>query len=135
MIPKLTGNLFRAGRALAGLTRTDLASRSGLSPDVLRSWEISSESIVPAQYQILCRAIDALEAEASALPRVACICNALHRPAPSFTAREPRHERSWKPNEFAASPDEEFCGRWIGVPKLAVSRLPSAEREKTLQAI
>ena len=61
MIPKLTGNLFRAGRALAGLTRDDLASRSGLSRDVLRRWEISSESIVPAQYQMLCRAIDALE--------------------------------------------------------------------------
>ena len=29
-------------------------------------------------------------------------------------------------NDFAASPDEEF---------VAVSRLPSAEREKTLQAI
>jgi len=63
MIPKLTGNLFRAGRALAGLTRDDLANRSGLSRDVLRSWEISSESIVPAQYQMLCRAIEALEAE------------------------------------------------------------------------
>ena len=63
MIPKLTGNLFRAGRALAGLTRDDLASRAGLSRDVLRSWEISSESIVPAQYQMLCRAIEALEAE------------------------------------------------------------------------
>jgi transcriptional regulator with XRE-family HTH domain len=37
MIPKLTGNLFRAGRALAGLTRDDLANRSGLSRDVLRS--------------------------------------------------------------------------------------------------
>jgi hypothetical protein len=49
MIPKLTGNLFRAGRALAGLTRDDLANRSGLSRDVLRTWEISSESIVPAQ--------------------------------------------------------------------------------------
>jgi transcriptional regulator with XRE-family HTH domain len=61
MIPKLTGNLFRAGRALAGLTRTNLASRSGLSADVLRSWEGSSESIVPAQYQMLCRAIEALE--------------------------------------------------------------------------
>src|SRR5215470_1820941 len=59
MIPKLTGNLFRAGRALAGLTRDDLASRSGLSRDVLRSWEISSESLVPAQYQMLCRAIEA----------------------------------------------------------------------------
>ena len=33
-IPKLTGNLFRAGRALAGLTRDDLASRAGLS----QSW-------------------------------------------------------------------------------------------------
>jgi transcriptional regulator with XRE-family HTH domain len=63
MIPRLTGNLFRAGRALAGLTRDDLASRSGLSRDVLRTWEISSESIVPAQYQMLCRAIEALEAE------------------------------------------------------------------------
>ena len=62
-IPKLTGNLFRAGRALAGLTRDDLASRAGLSRDVLRSWEVSSDSIVPAQYQTLCRAIDALEAE------------------------------------------------------------------------
>jgi transcriptional regulator with XRE-family HTH domain len=63
MIPKLTGNLFRAGRALAGLTRDDLASRAGLSRDVLRTWEVSSESIVPAQYQMLCRAIEALEAE------------------------------------------------------------------------
>jgi transcriptional regulator with XRE-family HTH domain len=63
MIPKLTGNLFRAGRALAGLTREDLATRARLSADVLRTWEISSESLVPAQYQMLCRAIEALEAE------------------------------------------------------------------------
>jgi transcriptional regulator with XRE-family HTH domain len=63
MIPKLTGNLFRAGRALAGLTRDDLASRARLSADVLRTWEISSDGIVPAQYQMLCRAIDALEHE------------------------------------------------------------------------
>jgi hypothetical protein len=34
-----------------------------LSSDVLRSWEVSSDSIVPAQYQMLCRAIEALEAE------------------------------------------------------------------------
>jgi len=63
VIPKLTGNLFRAGRALAGLTRDDLAIRAGLSRDVLRTWEVSSDSVVPAQYQMLCRAIDALEAE------------------------------------------------------------------------
>jgi hypothetical protein len=36
-LPKLTGNLFRAGRALAGLTRDDLANRAGLSRDVLRN--------------------------------------------------------------------------------------------------
>jgi transcriptional regulator with XRE-family HTH domain len=84
MIPKLTGNLFRAGRALAGLTRDELGARANLSRDVLRSWEISSESIVPAQYQMLCRAVDALEArKACALPRAACICSA--RPAPAST--------------------------------------------------
>jgi len=60
-LPKLTGNQFRAGRALAGFTRDDLASRAGLSRDVLRSWEASSDSIVPAQYQPLCRAIGVLE--------------------------------------------------------------------------
>jgi DNA-binding XRE family transcriptional regulator len=60
-LPKLTGYLFRAGRALAGLTRDDLANRAGLSRDVLRTWEVSSDSIVPAQYQMLCRAIEALE--------------------------------------------------------------------------
>jgi transcriptional regulator with XRE-family HTH domain len=64
MIPtKLTGNLFRAGRALAGLTRDDLADRAGLSRDVLRTWEVSSYSVVPAQFQLLGRALDVLEAE------------------------------------------------------------------------
>src|SRR5262249_51071782 len=48
MIPKLTGNLLRAGRALAGFTRDDLAARTGLSRDVLRSWEVSSAAIIPA---------------------------------------------------------------------------------------
>jgi transcriptional regulator with XRE-family HTH domain len=64
MIPtKLTGNLFRAGRALAGLTRDDLADRAGLSRDVLRTWEVSSDGVVPAQFQLLGRALDVLEAE------------------------------------------------------------------------
>src|SRR5262244_3884987 len=92
MIPKLTGNLFRAGRALAGLTRTDLASRSGLSPDVLRTWEISSESVVPAQYQMLCRAIEALEAEGVRFTPTASACSAPLRPALSFTPRELQHD-------------------------------------------
>jgi len=60
-IPKLTGNQFRAARSLAGLTRDQLADRSGLSRDVLRSWEVSSDTIIPAQYQFLCKAVDALE--------------------------------------------------------------------------
>ena len=60
---RITGNLFHAGRALAGLTRDDLASRARLSRDVLYSWETSSNALVPAQYQMLCRALDVLEAE------------------------------------------------------------------------
>jgi DNA-binding XRE family transcriptional regulator len=63
MIPtNLTGNLLRAGRSLARLTRDDLANRAGLSRDVLGTWEVSSDRVVPAQYQTLCRAIEALEA-------------------------------------------------------------------------
>jgi transcriptional regulator with XRE-family HTH domain len=66
MIPKLTGNLLRAGRALAGLTRDDLAARTGLSRDVLRSWEISSEAIVPAAtYSHLCRVVAVLAGESA----------------------------------------------------------------------
>jgi transcriptional regulator with XRE-family HTH domain len=60
---RITGNLFHAARALAGLTRDDLASRARLSRDVLYSWETSSAALVPAQYQMLCRALDVLEAE------------------------------------------------------------------------
>jgi transcriptional regulator with XRE-family HTH domain len=82
IVTKLTGNLFRAGRALAGLTRDDLADRAGLSRDVLRSWEVSSHNLVPAQYQLLCRALDALEAEG-----VVFVDGGVHlqRPAPTGT--------------------------------------------------
>jgi hypothetical protein len=69
MIPtKLTGNLFRAGRALAGLTRDDLADRAGLSRDVLRTWEVSSHSVVPAQFQLLGRAISSISQRKAFLP-------------------------------------------------------------------
>jgi transcriptional regulator with XRE-family HTH domain len=80
--PKVTGNLFRAGRALAGLTRDDLASRAGMSRDVLRDWEVSSAAIVPAQYQVLCRAIEALEAEGVCFSETGVH---LQRPAPVGT--------------------------------------------------
>jgi transcriptional regulator with XRE-family HTH domain len=84
MIPtKLSGSLFRAGRALAGLSRDDLAVRAGLSRDVLRSWEVSSHSLIPAQYQLLCRAVNVLEAEG-----VVFVNDGVHlqRPAPIASA-------------------------------------------------
>jgi transcriptional regulator with XRE-family HTH domain len=81
----ITGNLFRAGRALAGLTRDALADRAGLSRDVLRSWEVSSESIIPAQYRMLIRAIDALEAEGIVFSRDGV---QLQRPAGTITPSE-----------------------------------------------
>jgi hypothetical protein len=48
---------------LCGITRDQLATQSGLSRDVLRSWEVSSDHIIPAQYVYLCKATEALEAE------------------------------------------------------------------------
>jgi hypothetical protein len=46
-----TADVDEAARFWAGLTRDELATRAGLSRDVPSSWEVSSESIVPAQYQ------------------------------------------------------------------------------------
>ena len=63
MIPRLTGNLFRAGRALAGLTRDDLANRASLCRHSIRKWETSSHAIPGAMYSHLCRALDVLEGE------------------------------------------------------------------------
>jgi hypothetical protein len=53
-----------------------------------------SSTIVPAQYQTLCRAIEALEAEGIRFSDGGGICSAPRRlgAAPSFTAREPQHE-------------------------------------------
>jgi DNA-binding XRE family transcriptional regulator len=55
MIPKLTGSLFRAGRALAGLTRDDLANRAGISRDVLRIWEHDALLVCPLRTPALWR--------------------------------------------------------------------------------
>src|SRR5262249_2851649 len=68
MVTKLTGSLLRAGRALVGISRDELASRTGLSRDAIRDWERSSDAIVPAQYQMLIRAITALEHEGRSPP-------------------------------------------------------------------
>jgi DNA-binding XRE family transcriptional regulator len=62
MIPKITGTMLRACRVFAHLNQDQLAHRAGVSRDCLRTWEKSSDDIVPAQYGALCRVIAALEA-------------------------------------------------------------------------
>jgi len=59
---RLTGLQLAAGRVLAGLSRQELAERSGLSYHSIRAWEHSSDSIPEATYSHLCRAVDVLEA-------------------------------------------------------------------------
>jgi transcriptional regulator with XRE-family HTH domain len=59
---RLTGAQLAAGRALACLSRYELAERAGLSYHSIRAWERSSNSIPEATYSHLCRAVEALEA-------------------------------------------------------------------------
>jgi hypothetical protein len=59
---RLTGSQLAAGRALASLSRQELAQRAGLSYHSIRAWERSSNSIPEATYSHLCRAVEALEA-------------------------------------------------------------------------
>ena len=59
---RLTGAQLAAARALACLSRHELAERAGLSYHSIRAWERSSNSIPEATYSHLCRAVDALEA-------------------------------------------------------------------------
>lgn len=60
---RVTGSQLAAGRALACLTRQELAEQSGLSYHSIRAWERSSNSIPEATYSHLCRALDVLEAK------------------------------------------------------------------------
>jgi transcriptional regulator with XRE-family HTH domain len=60
---RITGNQFRAGRALAGLTIEDLAARARLSRRSIGKWEGSSNATPSAMVDHLCRAIGVLEAE------------------------------------------------------------------------
>jgi transcriptional regulator with XRE-family HTH domain len=74
LLHEVTGRQLRGARQALGLSLAGLAARAGINRDDSRHsrrpvarrpahWEISSESIVPAQYQMLCRAVSALEAE------------------------------------------------------------------------
>ena len=58
---RVTGCQLAAGRALASLSRQELAHRAGLSYHSIRDWERSSNSIPEATYGHLCRAIGVLE--------------------------------------------------------------------------
>jgi transcriptional regulator with XRE-family HTH domain len=59
---RVTGSQIAAARALACLSRQELAERAGLSYHSIRAWERSSNSIPEATYSHLCRAVEALEA-------------------------------------------------------------------------
>jgi transcriptional regulator with XRE-family HTH domain len=60
---RVTGSQIAAGRALACLSRQELASRAGLSYYSIRNWESSSRAVPEATYSHLCRAIEVLERE------------------------------------------------------------------------
>ena len=58
---RVTGSQIAAARALASLSRQELAQCAGLSYHSIRAWERSSNSIPEATYSHLCRAIQVLE--------------------------------------------------------------------------
>jgi len=60
---RITGLQLAAERALAGLSRQDLADRAHLSYYSIRDWERSSAATPLASYGHLCRAIAVLESE------------------------------------------------------------------------
>ena len=60
---RITGSQLHAARVLAGLSRDDLAERSGVSRFSIRNWEISSNALPAATYSHLCRVVDVLEGD------------------------------------------------------------------------
>jgi transcriptional regulator with XRE-family HTH domain len=63
LLVRITGAQIRAGRALAGLTIEDLATRAQLCRHSIRKWETSSNAAPSAMVDHLSRALDVLEAE------------------------------------------------------------------------
>ena len=58
----VTGTQLHAARALAGLTRQELANRSCVSHDTVGVWERSSHAAIVAKPALINRAIAALAA-------------------------------------------------------------------------
>jgi DNA-binding XRE family transcriptional regulator len=50
MLIRVTGSQIAAARALAGLTRQELAERAGLCRHSNRKWETSSDAVPAATY-------------------------------------------------------------------------------------
>jgi DNA-binding XRE family transcriptional regulator len=59
----ITGDMIAAGRAMAGLTRQELAARAGVSDRCIGTWERSTADLPLATYPSLVRAVEAMEAE------------------------------------------------------------------------
>jgi DNA-binding transcriptional regulator YiaG len=53
---RLTGSQLHCARVLVGLSRENLAERTGLCRHSIRKWEISSDAVPAATYSHLCRA-------------------------------------------------------------------------------
>ena len=75
---RITGNMLRAGRALARLSQAEICKRAGLHRQTIYTWENSSDSVPAAYLSKLTRVISVLESEgvvfvaggATLLPRV-----------------------------------------------------------------
>jgi hypothetical protein len=57
LLIRITGSQLRAGRALAGLTIEDVATRAGLCRHSIRKWEGSSNAVPEANVSHLSRAL------------------------------------------------------------------------------
>jgi len=88
---RVTGSQLHAARVLVGLSRDDLAERSGVSRFSIRNWEISSNALPAATYSHLCRVVDVLEGEGA---RFADAGVYLQRPEP--IAGTVAHSSAWR---------------------------------------
>jgi DNA-binding XRE family transcriptional regulator len=60
---RITGNMLRAGRALARLSQAEICKRAGLHRQTIYTWENSSDSVPAAYLSKLTRVISVLESE------------------------------------------------------------------------
>jgi transcriptional regulator with XRE-family HTH domain len=83
LLIRITGSQLRAGRALAGLSLEELATRARVSRHSVTKWEHSSDAVPGATLDHLGRALDVLEAEGVRFSETGVF---LQRPAPAVAA-------------------------------------------------